>query len=50
MPGNRVLIAIPKLVTGSVAERDREGLGAYDLGFQLTRDAAGDDELRIYIA
>ena len=46
--GNRVVVAVPKLVTTGVAERDREGLGAYDLGFDITRESAGDDELRLF--
>lgn len=46
--GNRVVVAVPKLVSTGVAERDREGLGAYDLGFDISRDSGGDDELRLF--
>jgi hypothetical protein len=46
--GNRVLTALPKLRANSIAERDRDGLGAYDLGFDITRDSAGDDEFRLF--
>lgn len=46
--GNRVIVAIPKLRANAIAERDRDGLGAYDLGFDITRDSAGDDEFRLF--
>ncbi|GAB6035444.1 hypothetical protein JCM15519_38760 [Fundidesulfovibrio butyratiphilus] len=48
--GNRLIVAVPKLRVTSISERERSGLGAYDLPFEATRDVAGDDEFRLYFA
>jgi hypothetical protein len=47
-PGNRIVAAVPKLRASGIAERERSGLGNYDLSFDVTRDGAGDDELRLF--
>ncbi len=45
--GNRIYVSMPKVQRTSVGYSDREGTVTYDESFELKRDNAGDDELRM---
>ncbi|NDV19999.1 hypothetical protein GO013_11255 [Pseudodesulfovibrio sp. JC047] len=47
VPGNRIYVCMPKVQRTSVAYGDREGTVIYNESFELKRDDAGDDELRM---
>jgi hypothetical protein len=46
-PGNRIYVLMPKIQRTTVAYGDRDGTVTYDESFELKRDDAGDDELRL---
>jgi hypothetical protein len=45
--GNRIYVLMPKIQRATVAYGDRDGTVTYDESFELKRDDAGDDELRL---